>query len=54
MTKYEEIRKEINAIERELSALRHILPEGRQEGFKELCLKNDRIKEAFAAIKQAI
>lgn len=55
MTKYERIRQEIIAIERELSVLRHTVRERKEKDvFKELCEKNDRIRNAFAAVKQAV
>ena len=55
MSKYERIRQEIIAIERELAALRGSVRDARdREAFDQICQKNERIRSAFTTVRPAI
>jgi len=55
MTRYERIRQEIIAIEREIAALRHVVRNDRErETFKNICIRNEQIRDSFSGISQAL
>ncbi len=55
MTRYERIRQEIIAVEREIAVLRHAVKEdGEQKTFRNICIRNEQIRDSFSGIRQAI
>lgn len=55
MTRYERIRQEIIAIEREIAVLRHaVRDEKEQESFRNICVRNEQIRDSFSVVRQAI
>ena len=55
MTRYERIRQEIIAIEREIAVLRHAVSDERErETFRNICLRNEQIRDSFSGIGRAI
>ena len=55
MTRYERIRQEIIAIEREIAVLRHAVKEDRElKTFRNICIRNEQIRDSFSGISQAI
>ncbi|MCK5250527.1 MAG: hypothetical protein KAJ98_11215 [Spirochaetaceae bacterium] len=55
MTRYERIRQEIIAVEREIAVLRHAVKEDRElETFRNICIRNEQIRDSFSGISQAI
>ena len=51
MTRYERIRQEIVAIEREIAMLRHAVRDEREwESFRNICLKNEQTRERLSGI----
>ncbi len=51
MTRYERIRQEIIAIEREIATLRHVVrDEKEKEAFRNICLRNEHIRDAFSGM----
>ena len=57
MTRYERIRQEIIAIEREIAVLRHEVRDDKErETFRKICLRNEQIRDRFSniAVQQAM
>lgn len=55
MSRYERIRQEIIAVEREIAVLRHAVKDERErETFRNICLKNEQIRDSFSIVRQAI
>ena len=55
MTRYERIRQEIIAVEKEIALLRHeVKKENEMKTFKNICIRNEQIRDHFSGIKQAI
>lgn len=55
MTRYERIRQEIIAIEREIAALRHVVRNDKErETFRNICVRNEQIRDSFSGISQAL
>jgi hypothetical protein len=55
MTRYERIRQEIIAIEREIAALRHVVRNDKErETFKNICVRNEQIRDSFSGISQTL
>ena len=55
MTRYERIRQEIIAIEREIAVLRNAVKEDcERETFRNICIRNEQIRDSFSGIGQAI
>jgi len=51
MTRYERIRQEIIAVEREIAMLRHAVKDEReQESFRKICQMNERIRDTFSDV----
>jgi hypothetical protein len=51
MTRYERIRQEIIAVEREIATLRGAVKDEKEmESFKKICLRNERIRDSFSGI----
>lgn len=54
MTRYERIRQEIIAIEREIATLRHsVTQEDEQESLQKICMRNEQIQQAFSGCAQS-
>lgn len=55
MSRYERIRQEIIAVEREIAVLRHAVKDDKErETFRNICLKNEQIRDSFSVVRQAI
>lgn len=51
MTRYERIRQEIIAVEREIAMLRHAVKDERErETFRRICLRNEQIRDSFTGV----
>ncbi len=51
MNRYERIRQEIIAVEREIAMLRHAVKDDRErETFRQICLKNEQIRDNFTGV----
>lgn len=51
MTRYERIRQEIIAVEREIAMLRHAVKDERErETFQRICLINEQIRDSFTGV----
>ena len=51
MTRYERIRQEIIAIEREIAVLRHAVKDEREvESLRKICLRNEQIRDTFSGV----
>jgi predicted RNase H-like nuclease (RuvC/YqgF family) len=51
MTRYERIRQEIIAIEREIATLRgEVKEEKEKESLEKICMRNERIRDAFSGV----
>ncbi len=52
MERYERIRKEIIAVEREIAALRHAVKDDTyRESFQKLCMWNEKIRDEFSGLE---
>ncbi|MCD6342438.1 MAG: hypothetical protein J7L76_01500 [Spirochaetaceae bacterium] len=55
MTRYERIRQEIIAVEKEIAVLRHVVREESElKTFQNICVRNEQIRDSFSGIRQAI
>ena len=55
MTRYERIRQEIIAVEKEIAVLRHAVREENElKTFQNICVRNEQIRDSFSGIRQAI
>ncbi len=55
MTRYERIRQEIIAVEKEIAVLRHAVREDNElKTFRNICVRNEQIRDSFSGIRQAI
>ena len=55
MTRYERIRQEIVAIEREIASLRHAVKDDKErESFQRICIRNEEIRDNFSGVRRAI
>ena len=55
MSRYERIRQEIIAVEREIAVLRHAVKDDKErETFRSICLRNEEIRDSFSIVRQAI
>ncbi len=55
MTRYEHIRQEIIAVEKEIAVLRHaVREESELKTFRNICVRNEKIRDSFSGIRQAI
>lgn len=55
MTRYERIRQEIIAVEKEIAILRHAVREENElKTFRNICVRNEQIRDSFSEIRQAI
>ncbi len=51
MTRYERIRQEIIAVEREIAMLRHAVKEDTErETFRQICMRNEQIRDNFSGV----
>ncbi len=51
MSRYERIRQEIIAVEKEIAMLRHAVKDERErETFRQICLRNEAIRDNFSDI----
>ena len=51
MTRYERIRQEIIAIEREIASLRHAVKDEKEiETFRKICMRNEQIRDTFSGM----
>lgn len=51
MSRYERIRQEIIAVEKEIAILRHaVRDEGERETFRQICLRNEVIRDNFTGV----
>ncbi len=54
MERYEQIRQEIIAVEKEIALLRHaVKDDSSREIFKKICLRNEQIRDSFSELSQA-
>ena len=55
MTRYERIRQEIIAVEKEIAILRHAVSKKNElQSFKSICTRKEQIRDNFSEIRQAI
>ncbi len=55
MSRYERIRQEIIAVEREIATLRHAVKKDKElKSFKDICIRNEQIRDSFSGIRQAV
>jgi|GEM_PF-1809618 hypothetical protein len=54
MTRYERIRQEIIAVEKEIAVLRHAVKKEKElETFRNICIRNEQIRDRFSGLRQA-